>query len=53
MRGVMLQNYAVFTDKFTLTYKQAVLLTTSSIVTSQNSEVGVTNRVTAERSRVP
>jgi len=52
MRGVMLQNYGVFRDKFTLTYKQAVLLTTTSIVTSRNSEVGLMNRVPAEGTRV-
>jgi len=52
MRGVMLQSYGVLRDKFTLTYKQAVLLTTTSTVTSRNSEVGVMNRVPAERTRV-
>jgi len=52
MRGVMLQNYNVFRDKFTLTYEQSVLLTTTSIVTSRNSEVVVMNRVPAERTRV-
>jgi hypothetical protein len=52
MRGVMLQNYVVFRDKFTLTYKQAVLLTTTSTVTSRNSEVRVVNSVPAERTRV-
>ena len=52
MRGVMLQNYGVVRDKRTLKNKQAVLLTTTSAVTSRNSEVGVMNRVPAERTRV-
>jgi len=48
----LLQNYDVFRDKFTLTYKQSVLLTTTSIVTSRNSEVGIMNGVAAELTRV-
>ena len=51
-RAVMRQNYGVFGDKFTLTYKQTVLVTTASTVTSRNNEVGVMTRVPAERTRV-
>jgi hypothetical protein len=50
--GLFLKNYGVFGDKFTLTYEQAVLLATTSTVTSRNSEVGIMNRVPAERTRV-
>ena len=48
----MLQIYGVFKDKFTLTYKQRVLLNTTSKVSSRHSEVGVMTRVPAERTRV-